>query len=264
MKLFDQHIHSIYSEDSDEPLESYYKKAIENNIEYVVTCEHYDPHTIISHKTWLADYDKLIAEQKSLKEKYPTITPLLGIEMGYRKDCLEETIAYVNKQKFDIIQFSLHDDGIVDFYMDNAFEENPYERVKYYFNLLYQGICDYKNYDVLSHIDYGFKVALRLDKSLKINMFEDILQKIFKVIINEGKALEINTKVQESINDDEHIKNLLNIYKKIGGTKLTLSSDAHDSKRYMSSFPKYLKIIKECGFENLSVYIKRGELKIKI
>lgn len=264
MKIYDQHIHSYYSEDSTEPLEKYYERALKENIEYVVTCEHFDPHTIISGYTWLADYDALIKEQEYLKTKYPSITPLLGIELGFREEYLDEAISLVNKYEFDIILLSIHDNGIVDYYLDEAFIGKVDEEVRGYFDLMYKAVLTYNNYDVLSHIDYGFKTAKRVDETIDIRSYEDIITKIMKTIIDNGKALEINTKVEESINDDNHVLYLLNLYKSLGGKRVTLSSDAHFVSRYQSSFTRYLTLIKKSGFESLSFYIKRKEYLIKI
>ena len=69
--------------------------------------------------------------------------------------------------------------------------------------------------------------------------------------------LEINTKVQESINDDEHLKYILRLYKSLGGNYLTLSSDAHKKERYLSGYDKYSKIIKNSGFDRLCYFVKR-------
>ena len=84
------------------------------------------------------------------------------------------------------------------------------------------------------------------------------------MLIEEGKSFEINTKVQESINNDDHVRYMLNLYKSLGGEKLTLSSDAHSVDRYNSSFPRYIKIIKECGFNKLRYYVKRKEYTFDI
>lgn len=264
MILHDQHIHSSFSNDSNEPLESYYKIASEKGIDYVITCEHYDPHTVVDSTTWHADYNKLMKLQEEYKLKYPNVKSLLGIELGYRPEYLEEMIEYISNYQFDLIQFSLHDDGKVDFFFTPAFEKDTIGMTRYYLTRLYEGMQVFKDYDVLSHIDFGFKTARYINKEIKISMFEDIIKKIFNLIIKEGKAFEVNTKVQEKINDDEHIEYLLNLYRSLGGERVTLSSDAHEKERYMSSFPKYLGIIKKCGFNELCYYIKRKEYRYKI
>ena len=58
---------------------------------------------------------------------------------------------------------------------------------------------------------------------------------------------------------EKHLYQLLDIYKSLGGTRLTLSTDAHTLSRYKEDFEKYIKIIKECGFNYLCYYIKQKE-----
>ena len=92
--------------------------------------------------------------------------------------------------------------------------------------------------------------------------YENYLKEIFTTIIKDNKALEINFKVQQTINDDNHLKALLNMYKKYGGVKLTLSSDAHfldQIDSYYNNQERIMCIIKECGFNQLSYFVKRKE-----
>ena len=50
----------------------------------------------------------------------------------------------------------------------------------------------------------------------------------------------------------------------MGGTRLTLSTDAHQAKRYLENFEKYKKIIKNAGFNYLCYYIKQEEYHFDI
>ena len=76
-------------------------------------------------------------------------------------------------------------------------------------------------------------------------------------------AIEINVKVQNALTT-EHLKSFLNLYKTLGGTKLTLSTDAHQSSRYLEHFDKYKQIIKDAGFKYLCYYIKQKEYHFDI
>ena len=92
---------------------------------------------------------------------------------------------------------------------------------------------------------------------------------IIQIVINPenkvyNKALEINTKVQEAINDINHTKYLLSLYRQMGGEKVTLSSDAHSKERYLSNFDYYKNIIKECGFNYLVYFVKQKEYHYSI
>ncbi len=263
--IHDQHMHSSFSRDSNEDLENYFKEAKKIGIKYVATCEHIDFKTCIDNTTWDCDFSGLIKYEKELEKKYD-IKPLLGVELGYRRDFLQEILDIKNGYDFDIVQLSVHDNSKIDYYYESLFD-NIDDILNEYFDLIYEGMNNIKDFDILSHIDYCFKTALKKDNSLKINKYEDKIIKIFKYLIENDKCLEVNSKVQTTINEiymkqkdykfDDHIRYLLKLYKSLGGKNVSLSSDAHVVKNYRCDFDKHIEVIKECGFDKLVYYIKR-------
>lgn len=255
--LHDQHIHSNYSKDSQENLESYFKKASEIGCKYLITTEHVDFYLVEYKETWDVDFYNLKKDLKKLSEKYPNITPLLGIEIGYKKKYLDLIVNKLSSENFDIINLSIHEIEGVDFYKHSYFEKYGDDYLlNAYFDAMIEATKNFKNFDVLSHIDYGFKTAYLNNKALKISSYENKIKQVFTNLINNDKTLEINTKVQTCF-DDSHLMYLLNLYKSLGGKNLTLSSDAHEDARYRDKFEHYMKIIKQCGFTNLIYFIKR-------
>ncbi len=265
MKLHDQHVHSGYSADSNENIKNYLDKVSKLGCKYFITTEHFDIDLVEFHDSWIADYDALEEELKTLQKDYPNLTMLIGIEAGYKYDKVDEVLKKVNSKDFDVINLSIHDGPNIDFYWYKYFEKFGEEKaIKLYFDLMIKATSTFPKYNVLSHIDYGFKTLYLQNKLRKISDYEIYIKEVFKNLIKNGKALEINTKVQEAINDDNHTLYLLKLYKEMGGTKLTLSSDAHSVDRYLSSFDYYVKLIKECGFEYLVYFIKQKEYKYYI
>ena len=266
---FDQHIHSSFSNDSHEDLKKYFIEAAKLNIPYVMTCEHLDFATF-DGTNWIPDFDNLIKYQKELKKDYPNITPLLGLELGYKKDYLDDTKELIKKYDFDLIQLSIHDGKYGDFYFPSTFQNNINDVMNYYFDLMEEALNTFTDFDVLSHIDFGFKTIVQIDSKYKFNMFEDRIRKILKLLVKLNKPLEVNSKVNEVLNTiyiesdpnyhyDDHLRYLLSIYKECGGEKLTLSSDAHKDIKYRLDFDKHMATIKEMGFNKLSYFIKRKE-----
>ena len=262
MKLHDQHVHSMYSADSNEQLKNYLEKASIEGCKYFLTTEHFDLDLVEFHDNWIGEYDKVQEELKSLKKDYPNIEMLLGIEAGYKEDRTREILEKLNSKDFDVINLSIHDGPNIDFYWYKYFREFGEEKtMKLYFDIMIKATSSFTKYNVLSHIDYGFKTIYCNNNKKQISEYEPYIIEVFKNLIKNNKALEINTKVQEAINDDNHTLYLLKLYKSLGGEKLTLSSDAHSCDRYKSSFEHYMKLIKECGFDYLLYFIKQKEYK---
>lgn len=258
MILHDQHMHSHYSEDSKEDLKNYLDLALKAGVSYFLTCEHVDFCPPSFSYSWIADFKGLREEVNSLKESYPSIKFLYGIELGYRLDHLDDMNKILADNKFDLVQLSCHDDGKHDYYLKDAFTNLPDDLNKY-FDKVYEMLCNFTNFDVVSHFDYGFKTVRLMDNSIDIKDYEDKIIKIFKKIIEINKPLEINAKVQDAINDDEYLKYILYLYYSLGGRKLTLSSDAHRKEHYRLNFDKYIKMIKDAHFTYLCYFIDRKE-----
>lgn len=261
MHLHDQHLHSSYSADSHASLKKYYETAKRLNCSYFITTEHVDLDIFMDGVDWLADFNGLSRELKEIEEKDGPKT-LLGIEMGYRKDKLDILNNILNTFNFDLVNLSIHDGGPIlkmDYYFKEGFIKYGYKKtILTYYEQMLEAVTTFDNFNVLSHINYGFK-TLRMIKN-DYDFFEDkeIIGEILKVLIKKGKALEVNTKVCSVFNDN-HIIELLNFYKSLGGTKVTLSSDGHDNEHYLYMFDYYKKIIKDCGFDYLCYYVKRKE-----
>ena len=258
MILHDQHIHSSYSEDSTEPLINYYMLAEKLGCRYFVTTEHIDYMPSMDNHHWLCDFDKLQDELKKLYNGSGPI-PLLGIEMGYRIDYLNEINEILNKYEYDIINLSIHDSGKYEYYYISNFEELGIKKtIKMYYEQMLDAVKKIDKFNVLSHIDYCYKTVLKIDNNYDFLSDYHLIKPILETIIKKEKALEVNVKVQKALPDD-HLYKLLDIYKSLGGSRLTLSTDAHTVSRYKEDFDKYIKIIKDCGFNYLCYYIKQKE-----
>lgn len=265
MKLHDQHVHSMYSMDSTEKLEAYVQKAIQLGCSYFVTTEHFDLDMVEGQVDWTVDYARLKQEHQQLRLKYPQISFLLGIEVGYRKSYLDQIHTQINSESYDVVNLSIHENDYADFYWPKYFKKyGIHQLLTAYFDEMIEATGSFTNYNVLSHIDYAFRTAYLMDSTIKISTYEEQIKQVYRNLITHNKALEINTKVQEAIHDDQHTRYLLQLYQQVGGKRLTLSSDAHSVERYESSFQHYMRMIQSCGFDYLVYYIQRKEYQYPI
>lgn len=266
--LHDQHCHTSFSLDSKASIEEYYKIALKNKTKYFITTEHIEFDSVYNKIDWTVDYEELKYTLNYLKDKYKTITPLLGVELGYRKDHLEDMLKLVKSEDFDLVNMSIHDNGVYDYYMKEAYLEKGVDgMLDIYFNNILDALDNFHDFDVLSHFDYGFKSAYNVDNSIRINDYEQIVRKIFRKVISLGKTLEINIKVQSLLKLNNHLETWLRWYKEEGGEKLTISSDSHEEKyhdEYYNIRPMYIELLKKLGFDSLRYFIKRKEYIYKI
>ena len=268
MKYFDQHLHTEFSFDSKENVENYIAAAIERGAEYLVTTEHleYDwkGDGSAEGKDLIPDFAAQKRLYERLSEKYPSITLMQGVEIGYQRKCRAEIKKVLAENDFDLINMSVHDYKGTDLYFYDFEHDDPNEVLEYNFGRIVEAAASDIDYDVICHVDYAFRAAYEKNKNLKIDLYADFLKKIFRIVIDRDKALEINTKVQQRIGDEAHTRKLLSLYKESGGRALTLSDDAHRISNFMAEPEKYAAIIKECGFDTLRFYIRRKPYDVKI
>lgn len=265
-KIHDQHVHTEYSPDSSQKIIPYIEKAISLGCKYFIVTDHMDFDFLAKGEDWHADYDKQAIELNTLKEIYKDkIEIMQGVEIGYKKKAIQGFKDLVNSHDFNIVNISIHDhDGINFYYGEEFVKYGLKDTINLYFDLYIEALQTDLDFDVVCHIDYGFKSAHFADPSIHISEYDDRITKILSLIIQRDKVLEVNTKVQEGINDDSNIIYILKKYYEMGGRNLSVSSDAHDLDRYYSNLDKYIQIAKEIGFDHLCYFVKRKRYEYKI
>ena len=264
MILHDQHVHSYYSFDSSQSIEEYLALAKKLGLSYFILTDHCDLNYLDKGKDLFFDIKKQNLKLERLQKDFSDIKILRGIEIGYKPSEIIRIEKIISLNNFDLINFSLHESDGIDYYFVEEFKKHGIEKtLKNYFQQELEAITNFNNFDVFCHLDYGFKTAYLANNKVKINDYEEDLRKIMCALIKKEKALEINIKVQ-SVLPLEHTKYILNLYKKLGGKYLTLSSDAHEITMFRYDFDKYLKLIKECGFDSISYFVKRKQKFAKL
>lgn len=263
--IHDQHIHSSFSFDSDEDMENYIKEAVKKNNCYFITTEHYELNSFKGNL--VIDFKGLKQRLAALALKYP-ITPLLGIELGYKPEITALIEAVTRSHDFDLVLLSIHSDKNGSFFQPAQYKRLGVKQVlTNYFSLMLSAINDYDNFDCLAHFDYALRNA-HLDNDFNYQDYLDQIKAVFKALIRCDKALEINLKVQSEINDETYLKTVLKLYYDLGGRKIMISSDSHNlesyKKRFLTDFPKYQRLLKEIGFEALTYYVKRKAIEFPI
>ncbi len=219
--LFDTHIHTRYSDDSEMALETAISRAAELKLGITIT-EHIDlaqpePDVALDVEQYWQDY-----------KKYRNEKLLLGIEVGMRTECLADNRAIVDGYPFDYVIGSIHFVDNIEIYQEifyhNRTKMDAYSR---YFETMLDCLKGYDFIDSLGHIDYIARYARFADPEIHYHEFGDWIDEILKVAVQNEKAMEINTR---RLTSPEAVARLLPIYKRfyeLGGRMVTLGSDAH-------------------------------------
>lgn len=265
-QVIDTHSHSNFSPDSKMKVEELVAGAIREGLAGIAITDHLDLKTPDGDTRFTFDIASQQQQIDNLRSNYD-IEILKGIEIGLQPHNLEDIKEYTKAYKFDTIIASIHFVDNVDpyhgGYYDGLTEKRAYGR---YLELFHELITAYPDFDILGHYDYIARYAPYDNCTIRYKDYSDILDSIFRYLINNGKALEINTNTYRIRNGktpvlDHHI---LKRYLDLGGEFISLSSDAHTPERIGEQFSHYLKKVHDSGFKYITHYKERKPVPQKI
>lgn len=270
----DYHVHTEFSDDSFYDMEDVVKDAIDMGIKELCFTDHVDygikedwdnPKGIKQRSggpgepdlMYVAnvDYPKYYEKYKYLKEKYShLITLKLGLEFGIQTHTIDKYEKLFTKYPFDFIILSIHQVNDLEFWSQD-FQKNKTQdeyNMKYYQELL-NVIKKYKNYSVLGHLDLISRYDL--EGEYPFEKIEPIITEILKIVIEDGKGIEINTSSHRyGLNDSTPGKNILKLYKELGGKIITIGSDTHKKEHLGAYIDEAKLLLKEIGFEEYCTF----------
>lgn len=252
MHYYDQHLHTYFSPDSKETFKNY----LNHSEGKVVTTEHLDYYNgMLGMRDVIPNYPAYVKKIDQLNESYQGRL-LKGIEAGFTYKDRFRTQEFIENKDYDIILLSLHHNGRHGFMRLNHDIKPLKKHLTEYFDLMLEAVKNAPYANVLAHFDFGLRgyddVYLE-----DLYPFEDRLVEIFKTIINQDQALELNTRSMYRYDNAHLYEYAIQLYQSLGGKMFTVSSDAHRIEDYQLSFEDAFAMLRKYGVKDLVVYQKQ-------
>ena len=243
--LFDTHMHADYSCDAHMTITDAMAAAQKLAIGMILT-EHWDRFYPTNPDKFLFDIDDYFAKNT----KYRSEKVLLGIEVCMQPAAAPEDNKMIAAHPFDEVIGSMHCVLGKDIYEPTAYEGMDKDtRVRTYLEDTIRCLQLYPDFDTLGHIDYICRYMPYEDKNLYYKEHADLWDKVFSMLAEENKAIEINTR---RLSDKSVISPLLVLYKRfkeLGGKYMTLGSDAHYTEHVGRDLDVAADIARESGLK---------------
>lgn len=192
---------------------------------------------------------------------------LNGIELGqpaYDIECSEDII---NRYEYDQVIGSVHNlRGGEDFYfMENLTLPVAEDLLRQYFDEIII-MLEWGNFDVLAHLTYPLRYFYsKSNLEIDLSKFNEQIEKILKLTVEKGIALEINTAaLRQPLNKLSPEIDIIKRYKEIGGKYITVGSDAHYAEHLAADVDAAYDAALEAGFECITFFQKRTPMLMKI
>ncbi len=269
--IADMHTHSKHSHDSVCPIKDMAEAQLRAGVAMFAVTDHCD----IEHFE-TRDLDRIIGDSVSDAEKSEReidgVEILCGVEIGegfWHKEVTERIIA---ANSYDVIIGSVHAVKFTDYEMPYStidFAEMGRELAGKYLDGYLDDVLkmtDSHELDILAHLTCPLRYMNgKYGLGIDCRQYREKIEKILKRIIEREIALEINTSCRGSAyNEFMPEEWIVALYRELGGSLVTLGSDAHMASNASHSFDDAIKMLKSNGFEQAYYYKKRQGYGYKI
>lgn len=253
--IFDSHIHTCFSTDSNMKLTDAINTANKHNIGLVIT-DHMD-----------LNYPKEVGFHFNVDEyfeeygKYKNDNLLLGIEIGMSLDYKKDNEKLIRSYDFDQVIGSQHTINNVDIEYQYIYDGLSYSEV---LNNYFQEICKcikaHPYIDTLGHIDFISRYAHVSDSEIYYDKYRDLIDGVIKVCIDTNTAMEINTRRIKSKVAFDNLRKIYSRYSELGGKYVTIGSDSHTSVSINNNFKEALLLCELCNVKPVYFKSRKPEL----
>jgi len=268
MYLSDYHFHTRCSTDSQATLAQQAKAAMAAGVQELCVTDHWNLLDQQGNRlTAVYDWGPSLEQWKKLRGRWPGKLELrLGVEVGNGVLDPAAVDASLTIPELDFVIGSLHSQsaaaggrGIFTVSRECAKKEDGVAIIDDYMDML-EELVGTGGWDVLGHVIYPLRY-IPAEYELDLRPWWDRLAEVFRAVIAQGKGVELNTSAGATVGQ---WRDVLALYRDLGGEVLTLGSDAHRPQHMAAAFPRALELIRELGFRYLCVYRRRTPLFCKI
>lgn len=265
--LWDTHMHSQYSGDSDAPQDSMINAAIQKGLSGICFTDHLDIDYPDEPDLFLLDLPNYTASVLAQSERFhDSIDIRLGVELGLQPHLSALHVDILAQYPFDFVIGSSHVVHGFDPYYPNFYEgRTETECYLEYFESILENIHAFDGFDVYGHIDYVVRYGPNRNANYSYKKYCDVIDEILKLLINMGKGIEINTGgFKYGLGHPNPTEEIIARYRELGGEIITIGADAHKPEHVGYDFEKVPAILKNAGFRYYTVFKERTPEFVKL
>lgn len=265
----DLHMHTQSSFDGHYPAADMCMAAAGNGLSVIAFTDHFDVDFFERHNLdtrQKTSYEDIVSARDEFSDK---ITVMRGIEMGQPTYDIPLTEKSLARYEYDFVIGSIHNlretPDFCELDYQTLTEAEVYSLLEKYFEeeLI---LARWNGFDTFAHLTYPMRYIVQSGRfNIDLGRFDEVTDEIFRTLIANGKALEINTSgLRQPIGKTMPTENYVRRFKELGGEFLTLGSDAHFTEHVGAGIDNGYEIAESCGFKYVTYFKDRKPVQIKI
>lgn len=267
--LWDCHMHSSFSTDSDTPTEDMIQRSIALGLKGICFTEHLDPDypPTPDNLEFSLDIPAYYGRLMDLKEAYKDLLAIrFGIEIGLQLHLGTYFHNLLKEYPFDFVIGSSHLVHGADPYYPEFFQgRDEKQAYREYFESILENLSAFDEMDTYGHLDYIVRYGPNQNRFYSYEKYQDILEAILKKLIEKNVGLEVNTGgYHYGLGEPNPCTAIIRRYKELGGEIITIGADAHSPEKIGYDFDRAAQVLRECGFEYYTIFKGRKPEFIKL
>lgn len=266
MRYSNLHTHSTYS-DGTGTLRENVEAAVARNMVSLGFSDHSFTACDPSYCMKIENYGSYIREARELKEEYrDRISLFLGIEWDYysvmEKSLFDYTIASVHYIIKDDICYPIdHSPQQQKDCIQDAFGGSVIDMAKCYYELLTEHVMRIRP-TFVGHFDVINKFSLMPEESAK---YRDVTLEAMREIMKVCPYFELNTgAIARGWRMNPYPNDYLLEYLRDNGGEVLINGDTHKPENMTFYFDESVRLLRDLGFDHISMLGEKGFYKVKI
>lgn len=267
--LVDCHTHTWYSADGRCTVDELCDSAQAGGLAVVAVTDHFDYAMDGSSDGYLMLRKQQRAQELELvrQQRQGQLEVLRGIEIGQPHWNASDARTLANCGDFDLVIGSIHDlrPGKSIYHDFSFITPEACDRMYHQFFAEAREMVETCDFDVFGHYDYPMRVMGNAGLPADMRRWEEPMEAFLRELAQSGISLEVNTcGLRRWMGCTAGVHRVLEIFRRAGGRRVTIGSDAHYTRHVGAGVKETCAILRQCGFDSVTVYRQRKPVELSI
>ena len=267
INLFDSNVHSDNSPGGEDLVTALCEAAVEKEISGICITDLCEMDEFEEGQYGKRVMYSCFAAKKASDVFARQLIVTAGVEICQPHVAPERALEVIGRNRFDFVLGSLHKTRKYGYmklldYADPALDMQDVFR-NYYTELL--EVVKWNGFDSLAHLGYPLRYMRPQNRSVDLTEMDDIFAEIMKTLVQNGKALELNTGgLRLELGAFTPSNKYLKMYKDYGGELITLGSDALRGDHIGYELQEGMELLKSVGFKYFTFFKERRPVLLRL
>ena len=263
----DAHLHTDLSPDSDVPIDSFARQAVDRGIAEIAITDHVDFRQGAPAYAF-STFELREHQVRDAAERWAGrgLAIRFGTELTYERAYEADIREHLRRHAYDFVIGSVHitaDSPFVPSRVAGWVAGRSLAEIVEPYYVEVEGAARSGLFDALGHLDFVKRYLAPLVTAADLATAPELLDPILRALVESGTALEVNTSgLRQAPGETYPSAATVERFRELGGERVTIGSDAHRKDHFAFGLADGYDQVRAAGFEAL--WFRRGDEPVTV